>query len=44
MGKPLDVLHRQGRPHFVLDKNVRPSTHADDVAAKLKELGIPKRQ
>jgi thioredoxin-dependent peroxiredoxin len=27
-----------------IDKNVRPSTHADDVAAKLKELGIPKRE
>jgi thioredoxin-dependent peroxiredoxin len=27
-----------------IDKNVRPSTHADDIAAKLKELGIPKRE
>ena len=27
-----------------IDKTVRPSTHADDVAAKLKELGIAKRE
>jgi thioredoxin-dependent peroxiredoxin len=32
-----------GRILFI-DKNVRPSTHAGDVAAKLKELGIPKRE
>jgi thioredoxin-dependent peroxiredoxin len=27
-----------------IDKNVHPSTHADDVAAKLKELGVAERQ
>jgi len=27
-----------------IDKNVHTSTHADDVAAKLKELGVAKRQ
>jgi thioredoxin-dependent peroxiredoxin len=27
-----------------IDKNVHPSTHADDVAAKLKELGVPERK
>jgi thioredoxin-dependent peroxiredoxin len=27
-----------------IDKYVRPSSHADDVAAKLKELRIPKRK
>jgi thioredoxin-dependent peroxiredoxin len=32
-----------GRILFI-DKHVRPSTHADDVAAKLAELGIPKRE
>jgi peroxiredoxin Q/BCP len=26
-----------------IDKNVHTSTHADDVAAKLEELGVPKR-
>jgi thioredoxin-dependent peroxiredoxin len=32
-----------GRILFI-DKNVHPSTHADDVVAKLAELGIPKRE
>jgi thioredoxin-dependent peroxiredoxin len=36
-------IGKDGRVLFI-DKNVRPSTHADDIAAKLKELGIPKRQ
>ena len=27
-----------------IDKDVHPSTHADDVAAKLKELGVPERK
>ncbi|MBN1393661.1 MAG: peroxiredoxin [Pirellulales bacterium] len=27
-----------------IDKNVKPSTHADDVAAKLAELGVPERK
>ena len=35
-------IGKDGHVLFI-DKNVRPSTHADDVAAKLKELGIPKR-
>lgn len=26
-----------------IDKNVRPATHAEDVAAKLKELGVAER-
>jgi len=26
-----------------IDKDVHPSTHADDIAVKLEELGIPKR-
>lgn len=36
-------IGKDGRILFI-DKNVRPSTHADDVAAKLKELAIPRRQ
>ena len=27
-----------------IDKDVHPSTHADDIVAKLKELGVPQRQ
>jgi len=27
-----------------IDKNVHPSTHVDDVAAKLKELGVPEQE
>ena len=27
-----------------IDKHVKPSTHADDVAAKLAELGVPERK
>ncbi len=27
-----------------IDKNVKPATHADDVAAKLKELGVPEKK
>jgi thioredoxin-dependent peroxiredoxin len=37
------VIGQDGRILFI-DKNVRPSTHADDVAAILKELGIARRE
>lgn len=36
------VIGKDGHILYI-DKNVRPSTHADDVAAKLKELGIARR-
>jgi peroxiredoxin Q/BCP len=26
-----------------IDKKIRPATSAEDMAAKLKELGVPKR-
>jgi thioredoxin-dependent peroxiredoxin len=36
-------IGEDGRILFI-DRNVHPSTHADDVAAKLKELGVPRRE
>ena len=36
-------IGKDGRILFI-DKNVHPSTHADDVAVKLEELGVAKRK
>jgi thioredoxin-dependent peroxiredoxin len=36
-------IGKDGHVLFI-DKTVRPSTHVDDIAAKLKELGIAKRK
>jgi thioredoxin-dependent peroxiredoxin len=36
IGKDGTILH--------VDKNVHPSTHAEDIAAKLAELGVPQRK
>jgi thioredoxin-dependent peroxiredoxin len=36
-------IGRDGRILFI-DKEVHPSTHADDVAMKLKDLGVPERK
>jgi thioredoxin-dependent peroxiredoxin len=36
-------IGRDGKILYI-DKDVHPATHADDVAAKLKELGVPERK
>ena len=36
-------IGRDGKILYI-DKDVKPATHADDVAKKLKELGVPERK